>query len=472
MKQSLISVLLFIFLLTATGCAGKNNTKEAGQEQDINAENSKEQESGTAEQTDGQQSGTDGIGEVNLQELSKELVLQMEAGDFNRTYQLLEASIKAQMTEPDLKAAWEGTIAGLGKYLELYEITENTVQDATVVIVILKYENNGFRITLTYNKDNKLAGLWLDYVTIDMKLETTDLYTEQAIKAGEGEYTLDGILTLPNNVTKPPVVILVHGSGTHDWDETISANKPFRDIAHRLAEQGIATIRYRERLAKYPELASAITIQTDSLEDAALAIQYAVQCGQVDTEKIYVLGHSLGGMLAPKIAADHEEVAGILSLAGSPRRLEDIIIDQQELLTGISGEYTEDQIKDIMELTREQAGQIRLLTEESTGDYFGMPASYWYSLNQIDIPKILETLDVPMFIAQGGADWQVYADKDFPAWKELLKNRDNVTFHLYDNLNHLFMTSSSETVNMAEYEVPGTVDRQVIDDMAEWILGN
>jgi hypothetical protein len=480
MKRIIITILLMAFLVAVAGCSGKDKTDEAIPENENGAEQTGEEEA--APVSSGQVSGTQEVNatqeentaqeEINLKDLSEELALELVNGEFDRTYDTLSLIVKAQMSKKDLKTAWDATVKGLGNYVQVYETKEEEKDSYRIVTVLLEYENNGLKISFTYNTSDKLDGLWFSYETVGMKLETTDSYTELAISIGSGDYPVDGILTLPQGVTKPPVVILVHGSGTHDWDETVGANKPFRDIAHGLAEQGIASIRYKERVAQYPELATSdATIREDSLDDADQAVSYAVTCDKIDSNRIYVIGHSLGGMLAPKIAADHKEIKGIICLAGSPRKLEDIIVDQQDLLVGLSEDYTEAQKEELLNMTKEQAEKVKSVTAEDTGNYLGIPAPYWYSLNQIDTPSIVTALDIPIMISQGSADWQVYADKDYTAWQELLNGRDNVTFHLYDNLNHLFMASTG-VVDISEYNTPGCVDTQVINDMADWINDN
>ena len=116
-----------------------------------------------------------------------------------------------------------------------------------------------------------------------------------------------------------------------------------------------------------------------------------------------------------------------------------------------------------------QVEKIKGLKESSGEIILGYPDSFWYSLNQIDVADIVKNLNIPIFIAQGSKDFQIYADIDYLAWQDLLKDRDNVVFRLYDNLNHLFMTSNGK-MDLSEYNIKTTVDQQVIDDIANWIL--
>jgi len=293
----------------------------------------------------------------------------------------------------------------------------------------------------------------------------SDAYTEMIMKL-ETEKPLDAVLTLPKTSGKPPVVILVHGSGPSDKDETVGANKPFADIAHGLAQRGIATFRYDKRTFAYPDSPEDYsTVQGEVLDDVAAAVKQMKNNKNVGN--IYVLGHSMGGMLAPGIAAENADVAGLVILAGSPRSLVDIMYDQNmEAIESMK--LLPEQKQEAIEEVEAVLGPLREMDETDTGDYVGAPASYWASLNAVDTPSIAQSLDIPMLIMQGAEDFQVSVENDFNAWKDLLEGKDNVEFKLYDGLNHLFMPSSGER-NMTEYDKKSTVDPQVIEDIANFI---
>lgn len=321
----------------------------------------------------------------------------------------------------------------------------------------------------------------LEFRSAVARLDFPDGISEEPITIGEGtDFPLEGKLTVPANLTdRVPAVVLVHGSGPADEDESVYAYKPFRDLAWGLAERGIATIRYDKRTFVYgndafSEGAGKINVQEETIDDALLAVDVLVDDERIDAGQIYIGGHSLGGMLAPRIAAASADVAGIISLAGSPRPLEEIILDQQEAV--LEGQaFPEDIHKQQMaeiEQMREIVEELMTLSEEEilSEQLFGLPAYYFWEMQQYPVEEIVNTLGIPIYIMQGDADFQVYKDRDYVAWQELLADIPDVAFSTYPNLNHFFVEVDEDAGEWTEsYEVPGLVAEEVIDDVASWI---
>ncbi len=295
------------------------------------------------------------------------------------------------------------------------------------------------------------------------------VYDEVIIQVGGDRKPLEAVLTLPRGSGTAPVVVLVQGSGPSDRDETIGENKPFADIAHGLAQRGIASLRFDKRTFIYPEdFAEKPTIEAEVLDDAASAI--SIMKREKSVGDIFVLGHSQGGMLAPKIAQDNEDVKGIVIMAGSPRSLADIIYDQN--MDVMDKTDVADVIKKVSKKQlQEEADKAKAAQPGDTQQYFGLPGEYWASLNAIDTSKIAQSLKIPMLVLQGGADFQVSVKNDFAAWEMLLGGRKNATLKLYDNLNHLFMESNGKK-DSSEYDVKSSVSPEVISDIADFVKGN
>lgn len=421
------------------------------------------------------------------------------------------SELSNQLSERDLKNAWKQVVSGLGNPLTADGREAENPQEADVAAeasfltppalggasgsiadfggyVItsaqIPYEQKNIILSVTYGQTGAVEGIYLTYTLPAVKPEVTEAYTECEVSVGEGEYPLEGILTLPNGVEKPPVVLLVHGSGQSDKNETIGAagNAPFADIAHGLAEHGIATLRYDKRYFEYPGLATeTITIRDEVLNDVAAALALLSETQEVDGERIFVLGHSLGGMLAPCIAQENPQVAGMISLAGSPRGLWEIVYDQNMAAMQAAGlsepefavweemvqrEY--DAVLSLVADVRDAKGEIS--EEALSAVLFGVSGYYWASLAEIDTAAIAKELAVPMLILQGGADFQVYPERDYAAWQVLLEGKENVTFRLFEGLNHLFMPSNG-AMDITEYDEEAHVAEDVIEVIAKWLQG-
>ena len=306
---------------------------------------------------------------------------------------------------------------------------------------------------------------------------------DEKVVIGAGtSYPLDGILALPEDLSvKVPAVLLVQGSGPTDKDETVEANKPFLDIAEYLKTRGIASIRYNKRTFTYGEQMTKaglgdITVEGETIEDALMAHEILRADARIDPDNIYLLGHSLGGMLAPRIDAESSGFAGIIIMAGSPRTLAEIMLEQSEdalaQLGMILHKVGEMQVKAL----RTQFEMIPDMTEEKARRTKTVGKSYaWYFKEMSDHPTMeyLDALTKPVLILQGDKDFQVSPERDFQLYQQLCAGKDNIQFKLYPGLNHLFMKSIYKSVKdfKKEYKVLQHVDEQVLTDIADWVLG-
>src|SRR5262249_16239947 len=217
------------------------------------------------------------------------------------------------------------------------------------------------------------------------------------------------------------------GSGAHDRDETIGPNKPLRDVAWGLASQGVATLRYvkrnKEHLAKLIEKhGDTLTVKEEVTDDVLAAAQLARDRDQIDPKRVFVLGHSLGGYLAPRIGEADPKIAGLIVLAGNTRPLEDLLEDQFPYLLGLEGKKKEE-IDQFMDGLKKKTALLRgdLKADTPAKDLpEGLPASYWLDMKKYDPAATAAKLKVPMLILQGERDYQVTMD-DFAGWKKALK---------------------------------------------------
>jgi dienelactone hydrolase len=257
--------------------------------------------------------------------------------------------------------------------------------------------------------------------------------------------------------------VLVHGSGPNDRDETIFATKVFKDLAEGLASHGIAVLRYEKRTKLYGARVAGMqnfTVDDETVTDAARALALLRTQKEVNPQRVYMLGHSLGGYVSPRIAEEDGKLAGIVVLAGNARPIEDLIVEQAEYL-GMPAKQ--------LEGLKAQAARVKAL-ESADADapkVMGMPVSYLLDLKGYDPVAAAKKLTVPMLFLQGERDFQV-TTKDLALWKTGLAGRKDVTFKTYPALNHLFVAGEGKSTE-AEYRKPGHVAPEVIDDIAKWM---
>lgn len=390
----------------------------------------------------------------------------------NRDYETVVANcqdkVQKQIDAAALQQAWESVAGTAGGFVSATATNFEEKSGYATVSTVAEFENAGFIITLNFDSEGKIRGIWFNFAPEDSVYQPidTDLFTEETVLIGE--YDIKGVVTTPDNMENYPVVVLVQGSGQSDFDETIGANKPFRELAHGLAEKGIASIRINKRLYQKPALAhEQLTIWDEYMDDVYAAIDYAKAN---ISENIFVIGHSQGGMSAPKIALDNN-LNGVVMLAGTIRGLEDVILDQNIAVLNtmdISDAEKQRQLKAV----QDGVDAVKALTEATAEPVLGVPARYWLSMRDLDGENILKNkLTVPVLVLQGEADFQVYMDKDFAYMQSVLGDKENIQFKSYPGLNHLFMPQSLPGVmDVTEYTAENHIPQYVISDIAAFIL--
>ena len=300
---------------------------------------------------------------------------------------------------------------------------------------------------------------------------TSPTYSEHELQVGKAPLALGATLTVPQGKGPFPAVVLVAGSGPNDRDETIGPNKPFRDIAHGLAEHGIAVLRYDKRTRVHPEafIGKPYTMDDEVTEDALAAIALVREQPRVDAARVFVLGHSLGAELAPRIAQHDPRIAGLILIGAPANPLLDEMLRQLRYISGLDA-ATAAQLKPQIAMVEAQRAHLSDLDEahpEAPGP-LGLPASYWLSLRDYHAIAVAESLQQPMLILQGGSDYQVTPEDDFSKWQAAFTHDRRVTLREYPGLSHLMMPAG-DPPSPADYAKPGHVDVRVTGDIAKWI---
>lgn len=410
-----------------------------------------------------------GVGDVGT-ERARAFVLLLAEEKFDEAVAQMDQAMREAFAGGVLEKTWRGVLQQVGAFEAVQSIVPQKVAGQNVYDVHARFARFPLIVRVVLDEQQRVSGLWFrpgqppEYrAPAYVKRER---FEEVEITVGQAPWALPGTLSIPKGRGPHPAVVLVHGSGPNDRDETVGPNRVFKDLAWGLASRGIAVLRYDKRTYVYPQQVAEqlpnLTVEQEVIEDALLALQAVRQNASIDPKRVYLLGHSLGGMLAPEIAVRDGRVAGVVLLAAPARPFDEVLLGQLRHVASVDPNQAQATALAIEQLEAFRAGTL------SEGDnILGMRPNYLRDLMGRDPLSFVKQLNVPLFVAQGGRDYQVTIE-DFALWEAALRGRKDVALMPYPNLNHLFITGEG-TATPQEYLQPGQVDAQLIEDLASFV---
>ena len=400
------------------------------------------------------------------------LIDRLGEGDFNGAGRDFDDNLKLNLPPEKLKAAWRSITAMAGPYKQQLQVRAENSPQGTMVTILCDFTKFPMESRILVSADLRIKSFWCaPAVTAPPGYTNSALFTEEPLSFAAQGATLNGTLTLPKGDGPFKALLLVHGSGPHDRDETIGPNKPFRDIAAGLASRNIAVFRYDKRRA-YPTgvTYADITVKEEVLYDALAAAAALRSDRRVNPEGIYVLGHSLGGQLAPWIAKSDDKIAGIVVAAGPVGSFGETVLRQSIYLAELDGTVTDEERAAIEALKKQAALADGPELNENTPAKdlpLGLNPKYLLSLRRCEPVTTAAGLQIPLLVLQGERDYQVTME-DLRSWKDGLTGKTNAVLKSYPGLNHLFMRGEGPG-NPNEYMLPGNVTEEVITDISAWL---
>jgi hypothetical protein len=417
---------------------------------------------------------------------AREFLTALAKGDFQLAARDFDETM-FKVSGPDkLEPMWTKQLpAQLGAFKKQAASRRDQLQGYEIVLVTCEFEKATLDARVVFDKAGKIAGFGFVPTAPPVKYEPPAYadpakFEETEVTVGSGEWALPGTLTMPKGDGPFPGLVLVHGSGPNSRDEELGPNKPFKDLAWGLATRGIAVLRYDKRSKVHgkkiladPKLEAAMTVKDETIDDALAAAALLQKTKGVDGKRVFVLGHSLGGFLMPRIAlaAAPLRVAGFISMAGLTRPLDDTIVRQMTYLYGLAGNTLSDEDRKKLQDIKDAVVKIKALTDAdrgSTTKLVGAMPTYWLDLRGYDPPETAKAVRKPMLFLQGERDYQVQT-VDLENWKKALGSRPDVEFRLYPKLNHLFYEGEGVLIPLEYMQKHGSVAPYVVDDIANWI---
>ena len=409
-------------------------------------------------------------------------------GDNAAAQALEDEAMLAAAPAAKLGELWQAIVTQYGAFQSIGRVEASEQPPYTIVSVETVFANATVPIQVTVTSGGQVGGLYLSAPQSGSSPGASEspaayvdpaAFTESAVTVGSAPWALPGTLSMPTGPGPFPAVVLVAGSGPSDRDETFGPNKPLRDIAWGLASAGIAVLRYDKRTLTYSAPMAAqletLTVREETIDDAVAAIDLLRSTPTIDPGRVFVVGHSLGGYLAPRIAAGVPgRLRGIAMVAApSTRSQPQIILAQETYLLSLQGSPTpsgEQRLADLRAQVELAESPSLSPTTPASALPLGVPAAYWLDLRAYDQLATAAGLQMPMLLVQGGRDYQV-PPGELDGWRGALEGRSDVTFKEYPELDHLLLAGSGPSTP-DEYGVPGHVAPQLVSDLAAWILGH
>ncbi|MGQ0649147.1 MAG: alpha/beta hydrolase family protein [Gemmatimonadaceae bacterium] len=290
-------------------------------------------------------------------------------------------------------------------------------------------------------------------------------YTAQHVRIdATGGHQLAATLTRPTGVSgRVPAVVTISGSGPQDRDEYIPlvpGFRPFRQLADTLGRRGIAVLRYDDRGTGESGGSFAGSTSADFANDVRSLVRWLRARPEVDPRRIFLLGHSEGGLIAPMVAADDPSLAGIVLLAGPAKNGLDIVRFQQR--------YAIEHDTSLRAPARRDsaiAAANKMVDQLAAGDAW---MKFFFSYDPLATARKVR---VPAFVVQGGSDQQVTADQAEPLGAALrASDNADVSVRIFPDLNHLFLPDP--TGNPANYVrlTSGRIGSEVMGPIVDWLL--
>lgn len=405
-------------------------------------------------------------------------------GQFAEISERFAAQLRPMAPPEALRAAWEAAVADNGPVTDVgTPLTEPAGPGVVVVKIPVTFTGGALTVAVA------LAGepAWITGIQVLPASAATPTapweppayadpgkFTEQEVALGDGPLAVPGTLSVPRHSAPVPAVVILSGSGPHDQDETIGRNKPLKDLAWGLASAGITVLRFEKVTHAHPGSVAAredFTLSDEYVPHALAAIRLLRGHPAVDPARVFVAGHSLGGTVAPRVAAADPAVAGLVILAGGAEPLHHAAVRQFRYLATLgsgAAAITQPALDAI--IRQAQAVDDPSLSESTPSSElpFGVPASYWLDLRGYDPAAAAAALGKPMLIIQGGRDYQVTVADDLSRWRAALGTRPEVTIRVLDADNHLLFPGSGPS-SPAEYEPAAHMDPAVVADIAAWL---
>ena len=336
--------------------------------------------------------------------------------------------------------------------------------------------------------------------------EGSALFRREEVTFANGDVTLAGDLTFPDGDGPYPAVVFISGSGGQDRDSNFFGFKFFEVLVQHIIPLGAAVLRFDDRGFGGSDGSELTTTLNDRAEDVKAAVDYLLAHDNIDPERIGLLGHSEGGIVAPMVATQSDDIAYVILLA-APAVIGESILRRQLLETMGANGAAEEEIRQAQAqqeltfravLTDDGWDGVEAAVKTAARERFdALPASIrgsirdinlfidtvvrremrfvqspWFeSIVKVDPDPILGRLTVPVLALYSELDTQVSAKINSEAFSKAISGAGNSDYTITTivGANHLFQEAATGSPN--EYGgLEPEFAPELVDLLREWLL--
>lgn len=429
MKKLYLPVLLMTCLLMAA-CGDADKTKENDASTSITVET----ETSNGSVTDVTTEASDDNGAAQLSDNDKIYDFAIECWkkrDVAPLYEYCSKDIKDLIDEDGFIGMFDDFIDNFGEITSVDEKDVVEAQGMQSYCTTVHFENADCPASFTFI-NGELGGIsMMPTFTKDFTKEVSDTVKEDYFQIDSEGYKLTAVFTYSGSDAQP-TVLLINGSGPSDYNEATGLVAPFEEIARRLADKGINSLRMEKRTYRFGDkFKPTDDLDEEYFTDFGNAYKWLQNDSRVSD--IYIVGHSLGAQIALEMS-DEYKPAGLVFLNGTMRHLADVAYNQYvEADPANKAAYTQ----------MFSAAKAVTAANVSGANYGGLTDYYWADYNDMDLEGDLKAVAIPVTIINCGADSQIY-DADIDLFKTLIEGKDNCTFTLLPGINHFGYKSEGQ----------------------------
>lgn len=375
------------------------------------------------------------------------------------------------------KDDWDELTTTYGEYKSAKPIEYQEAMGFSYIQMLINFDYLQYVLSLTLNPEYKIgyvAFTAAHSAYVPPAMANIEQYSDTTITfKSETYYEFPGILTMPKNTNPMPLVVIVAEAGPTDKDFSMGQNKPYKDLATGLATLGYAVYRYDKRTQRFAFNLMAeknnyakFTCREEYLDDLYNALDTLKTLPFIDKNRIFILGHGQGGMLAPLIAKERKDVKGIMMLGANAVTIQDMMAEQYDYLMTVTPDKTEEYLENKRKLQNTMPGKIKWYNLHDSMPY-GIQATYFVWLNEYKHVEIAKKLKKPVLVMQFGRDYQV-TNRNYELWQKIFKKNKQATFKHYPKLNHLMFEGEVQST-YSEYSMKSNIPEYVIKDIASWL---